>query len=173
MYVSNDIEVNKGPFDPESRRSFKNKSPAQRISLILGQSWLYRLVYHSVRYSRFSRQDKPYTSVRETAGWRGSMESLKAIADICRSRGIPLATFFWRWTVDSSPLIEDVREHVAPFTVEDVGPWFADKPTKRYIISKVDSHPNAEAHQIIAERIAASLWERHLSSNNKTNGHGS
>jgi GDSL-like Lipase/Acylhydrolase family len=156
MYVTNDIEVNRGPFDPWSARSFTDKSPAEVGRLLLGKSWLYRLAYHTYKVSTGRAS---YESVRGTRGWRDSMEALGKIAGICERNGIPLVVFFWRLSAGpfSDALLDDVRQAVPHVSVQDVSQWFVNKSVHRYTNSRVDGHPNAEAHAIIAENIAAFL----------------
>lgn len=91
MYVSNDIEVNKGPFDPWSARSFSGKSPSEFVLLLLQKSWLYRLAYHTYRVWT---PPVSYESVKRTQGWHASMEALKSISDICEKITFPWLSFF-------------------------------------------------------------------------------
>ena len=45
-YVVNDIEENKGPFDPWAEVSLREKSLPAMVKTMLGKLWLYRLAYH-------------------------------------------------------------------------------------------------------------------------------
>jgi lysophospholipase L1-like esterase len=159
MYVSNDFEVNKGPFDPVAHYSFKNKSPTEVIEFLLGKSWLYRLAHHAHRYGWLWDRSISYDSVRVTEGWQASMHALENIVDICETHGIPLVVFFWRMKIDpfTSALLEDVRKSVAPFPTQDAGEWFAYKQIRHLVNSQVDGHPNSEGHKITAENMAAYL----------------
>ena len=165
VYVSNDIEINEGLFDPWSARAFKDKSAPQVLLMLLWKSWLYRLVNHVYQYgsSRVS-PGTSYDSVKGSQGWKASIGALKNIVDVSHNYGIPLVIFYFRWqaTPFESALLEDVRTTVAPIPVEDISKWFANKQLHRYINSKVDSHPNSEGHKVIAENIASYLLHKNF-----------
>ena len=44
---------------------------------------------------------------------------------------------------------------VAPRGVVDTVTWFEDAPVEAWVNSIVDSHPNARAHAVLAERLLA------------------
>jgi lysophospholipase L1-like esterase len=160
VYVSNDIEVNRGPLKPMETGSLKGKSLPQIFETILGRSWTYRLIVHVCRYGNFRGRDQDaYESIKGGEGWKASMESLREMAESCRSQGIPLVVFYFR--MQDSPfdlaLLQDVRRWAAPFPLMDMGPWFSNLPVRKYVNSKVDSHPNSEGHKVMAENIAEHL----------------
>lgn len=159
LYVKNDVELNKEPYNPVARKSFKNKRPTEIFHLLLRHSWLYRLAHHSYRVGWLWDRPISYDSLRETEGWRDSMHALENIAEICEKHGLSLVVFFWTMGVDpfTSALLEDVRKSVAPFPTQNASEWFTDKQTRQLVNSQVDGHPNSEGHKIIAENIAAYL----------------
>ncbi len=157
VYVTNDIDVNEGPFDPWSQISLSGKSPPQISLSLLGKSWLYRLVAHAYRYGLFGTMiSDRYESTYASKGWKDSMAALRGLTDTVVDRQIPLMVFFFRWEPNTfnTRLLEAVRSAVAPAPVEDMAPWFSGTDLRRYTNSQIDSHPNAEGHRIIAEHIA-------------------
>jgi hypothetical protein len=159
LYVKNDVEVQKGPWNPVARKSLKNKRPSEVFHLLLGRSWLYRLAHHAHKVGWLWERPISYDSIRVSEGWQDSMHALENIADICKGHGIPLVVFFWRMDVEpfTTSLLKDVRKTVAPFPTQDTNEWFADKPIRQLVNSQVDGHPNSEAHKIIAENMATYL----------------
>lgn len=160
VYVPNDVEINTGPFDPWSSRSFRNKSLPEIVNLLLGRSWLYRLVAHVFRYhSGEAMEFNSFQMVRGSEGWTASMKSLRELAEACKNGEIPLVLFYFRWkaTPYNNALLEDVRATVAPILVQDMGEWFAGRDLQRYLNSKVDIHPNSAGHKVIAENLAVQL----------------
>jgi hypothetical protein len=66
--------------------------------------------------------------------------------------------FYYRLRADTeNPLFQDVVSHAKGFPVKDVGPWFAGHDISALIISKIDPHPNAEAHRLMAEQMAMDI----------------
>jgi len=160
LYVSNDVEINTGPFDPWSSRSFRNKTLPEILNLLLGKSWLYRLVAHVSRYhSGEATEFNSFQMVRGSEGWTASMKSLRDLAETCKNAEIPLVMFYFRWkaTPYNNALLEDLRAAVAPIPVQDMGEWFAGRDLQRYLNSKVDIHPNSAGHKVIAENLAVQL----------------
>jgi lysophospholipase L1-like esterase len=157
VYILNDIEPNRGPFDPSRTRSLAGKSPPQIIRMVLGRSWLYRLLHH-LRYMGYDQEQAPD---RDSPGWRDSMAHVALAADYCRDRGTPFLVFLYRmrpvpvtdalW-VDLSALARSKG-----FPLWDTLPPFADKDPQAIRNSVVDTHLNPEGHRILAEWMAGIL----------------
>jgi hypothetical protein len=87
------------------------------------------------------------------------MAAMKAIVDACQRHGIPLLVFYYRMPVTpfETALLADVRAAARPVLVEDVAPWFSGKDIRKYVNSRVDSHPNGHGHQVMADRISRAV----------------
>ena len=151
-YVGNDIEENRGPFNPWA----EPKSIKDLVMKMLGKLWSYRLVHHTYRYAVL-RQVKAQSSnpLQDGEGWRRSMSSLDELVRLCQEQHIPLIVFFRRSHPDENrPLFEDVVRHVQGFPVKDMGPWYQGLDESSLVLSKVDGHPNAEGHRLMADHMA-------------------
>lgn len=163
-YVANDIEENKKPFDPWSTGSLRGKSFPDMTITLLGKLWFYRLAHHTYRYA-LSEQLKGQSSnpLQGGEGWSHSMSALGELAAICDEHKIPLIVFFRRSRVgENNPLFEDVARHVHGAPVKDMGPWFEGLDELSLVNSKVDGHPNAEGHRVMAERMADEIVSYHV-----------
>ena len=151
-YVGNDIEENRGPFNPWAGPT----SIKDRVMKLLGKLWSYRLVHHTYRYAVLS-QVKAQSSnpLQGGEGWRRSMSALDELVVLCKDQHIPLIVFFRRSHPDENkPLFEDVVRHIPGFPVTDMGPWYQGLDEASLVLSKVDGHPNAEGHRVMAEHMA-------------------
>lgn len=151
-YVGNDIEENRGPFNPWA----EPKSIKDLVMKMLGKLWSYRLLHHTYRYAVL-RQVKAQSSnpLQDGEGWRRSMSSLEELVRLCQDQHIPLIVFFRRSHPDENrPLFEDVVRHVQGFPVKDMGPWYQGLDESSLVLSKVDGHPNAEGHRLMADHMA-------------------
>jgi hypothetical protein len=91
-------------------------------------------------------------------GWDDSLSALDELVSSCRTQNLPLMIFCYRMSADAeNPLLQDVVLHAKGFPVNDVGPWFAGHDMLALIISKIDPHPNAEAHRLMAEHMAIDI----------------
>lgn len=155
-YVQNDIEVTKGPFDPWAQSSLWGKSFPDMMITLMGKLWFYRLVHHTYNYALPVPQVGEATTLpQKGAGWRQSMEALSELMAICEEQHIPLIVFFHR--LDSSEnkgLYEAVIQHAQGVSVKDMGQWYGGLAVSSLVNSKVDGHPNAEGHRVIAEHMA-------------------
>lgn len=158
-YVENDIEVNEGPFDPWAIAALEGKLPPGAAMTMLGKLWLYRMVHHAYRYAiRTRTQQNTGGPPSGDRGWNASMSSLTELVASCDERRIPLMIFFFRWQPNASqPLFEDVLRHAKDYPVRDIGRWFQGRDINSMMISKIDSHPNAEGHRLIAEHMAEEI----------------
>jgi lysophospholipase L1-like esterase len=151
-YIGNDIEENRGPFNPwAGPKSFKDM-----VMKLLGKLWSYRLAHHTYRYAvRNQLKAQSSNPLQGGEGWRRSMSALDELVVLCQEQNIPLIVFFRRSHPDENrPLFEDVVRHVQGFPVKDMAPWYQGLDESSLVLSKVDGHPNAEGHRMMAERMA-------------------
>jgi lysophospholipase L1-like esterase len=165
MYVSNDLMQNLPPFDPWSKRSLSGKSPPETVNLLLGRSWLFRLYELTLE---IYGDRAPLYDMR-TVGARESMAALADIAAFCRSHDVPFVTFVYRTHSElTSAASTNYLGEIAKvgesngFPVVDVAPWWTGMDMRSVINSLTDVHPNAKGHEILANRIAATLTESGL-----------
>ncbi len=151
-YVGNDIEENRGPFNPWGGPT----SIKDMVMKMLGKLWSYRLVHHTYRYAVLSHlKVQSSNPLQRGEGWRRSMSALDELVVMCREQNIPLIVFFRRSHPDENkPLFEDVVRHIPGFPVKDMGPWYQGLDEASLVLSKVDGHPNAEGHRVMAEHMA-------------------
>ena len=155
-YVQNDIEENKGPFDPWAGDSLRGKSLPEMVLKMLGKLWFYRLVHHTYHVALLEQlKGQSSNPLQGGEGWNHSMSALGELAAMCEEHKIPLIVFFRRSKPgENNPLFEDVVRHVHGAPVKDMGQWFEGLDESSLVISKVDGHPNAEGHRVMAERMA-------------------
>ena len=158
-YVQNDVEVNKGPFDPWAQSSPWGKSFPDMVITLVGKLWFYRLMHHTYTYALPTPQSGlTTTSLQKSAGWRASMSALGELVTLCEDRKIPLMVFFRRMHPDENNLLlADVVQHTKGVPVKDMAPWFAGLKVSSVVNSKVDGHPNAEGHRVMAEHMAEDI----------------
>ncbi len=154
-YVQNDIEVNRGPFDPWAQSSPWGKPFPDMLETIGGKLWLYRLVYHTYNHALPKLQAGPTpNSPQETMGWQQSMAALRELVAMCEERKIPLILFFRRSHPDENKLLfEDVVRHTHGVPVKDMASWYNGLDEFSLVNSKIDGHPNAEGHRVMAEHM--------------------
>jgi lysophospholipase L1-like esterase len=165
MYMDNDIEIDDRPYDPWSEASFEGKSPGGVAELLARRTRLYQLFFFwrlvgIHRYGYDPRQVAlPFgfsESMRQSEGWRASMDHLRRIRESAEERKVKLAVahFDWMRFPFSEELHRSVREAVSPAPLAYVADWFAGRDPRPYFNSTTDSHPNAEGHRIEAEHVA-------------------
>lgn len=155
-YVQNDIEENKGPFDPWAGDSLRGKSLPDMVLKMLGKLWFYRLVHHTYHVALLEQPNGQSSNpLQGGEGWSHSMSALGELAAVCEEHKIPLIVFFRRSNPgENNPLFEDVARHVHGAPVKDMGQWYEGLDQFSLVISKVDGHPNAEGHRVMAEHMA-------------------
>lgn len=155
-YVTNDIEEKRKPFDPWSTSSMRGKPFPVMVEIMMGELWLYRLAHHAYRYAILEQLNEKYLARSQGgAGWRGSMSALSELVAICQERKIPFILFFKRLHPDEHNLLfDDVVRNAEGLPVKDMAPWFAGLNVSSLVNSKVDTHPNAEGHRVMAEHMA-------------------
>lgn len=155
-YVPNDIEEKRRPYDPWSKNSMRGKPFPVMVEIMMGKLWLYRLAHHTYRYAVLKPlQEKSLARSPNGPGWRGSMSALSELVAICQERKIPLILFFKRDDLHmKNSLFTDVVRHAHGVPVRDMAPWYAGLDISSLENSKVDTHPNAEGHRVIAEHMA-------------------
>ncbi|MGE0646200.1 MAG: SGNH/GDSL hydrolase family protein [Nitrospira sp.] len=158
-YVQNDVEVNRGPFDPWAQSSPWGKSFPDMVITMVGKLWFYRLIHHTYTYALpTSQSEATKASQQESKGWRESMSALGELVAMCQERRIPLMVFFRRLHADENNLLlADVVRHAQGVPVKDMAPWFAGIKVSSVVNSKVDGHPNAEGHRVMAEHMAEDI----------------
>jgi lysophospholipase L1-like esterase len=151
-YVGNDIEENRGPFNPWAGP----KSVKDMVMKLFGKLWSYRLAHHTYRYAVLNQLKKESSNpLQGGKGWKQSMSALGELVAKCEENNIPLIVFFRRSHPDENrPLFEDVVRHVQGFPVKDMGTWYEGLDESSLVLSKVDGHPNAEGHRVMAEHMA-------------------
>mgnify|MGYP005839779249 CR=1 FL=1 len=162
LYVYNDTDEHERPFDPFAQFEFANYSFSGKVQLILGHSWLYRLVQH-VREQRGSgaREGGTLGATERSAGWLASIAALDDIGRWTRDRDLPFATYVWRRSAaPSDRLWTDLVEAGGRggFPVVEASPAWVD--VSEYRLSQVDGHPNASGHKLLAEALARDLRKR-------------
>lgn len=155
LYVGNDTDlITEQTFDPWSKNSFVGKSPPESLNLLVGKSWVYRLVTHLTRYRTGASQAVFSTTSK---GWIESIRALQEISEYCGSANIPFVVLMYRMTpnpFENGIAAElDILSNQLNYHFYDVLPWFEGKDIRRLINSPVDSHPNDEGHKILTEGI--------------------
>jgi lysophospholipase L1-like esterase len=151
-YVQNDIEENKGPFDPWTKVSIWGKPLRDMFKTMIGKLWFYRLIHHTFHYA-FLKQPRGESS--NLKGWRQSMSALDELVAMCKEQKIQLILFFRRsYSDENNPLLGDVVSHSHGVPVKDMGQWYKGLDESSLVNSKVDGHPNAEGHRLMAEHMA-------------------
>jgi lysophospholipase L1-like esterase len=157
-YVGNDIEENKGPFDPWTASSLWGKPLPDTLKTILGKLWLYRLAHHTYRYSALNQlKVQSSNSLENGEGWRRSMSALSELVAMCEERKFPLIVFFKRSPGEYGSLFDAVRQSAHGAPVKDMGPWYEGVDESSLVNSKIDGHPNAEGHRVMAEHMAEDI----------------
>jgi lysophospholipase L1-like esterase len=86
---------------------------------------------------------------------------------MCREYNIPLIVFFRRsHPGENTPLFDDVVRHVNGVPVKDMGEWYQGLDESLLVNSKIDGHPNAEGHRLMAEHMADDIVS-YLAAQNK------
>lgn len=86
------------------------------------------------------------------------MSALRELVAMCEEHKIPLIVFFERSDrSDNQPLLDAVVRHAGGVSVKDMAPWHDGLDTSLLVNSKVDRHPNAEGHRVIAEYMADNI----------------
>jgi lysophospholipase L1-like esterase len=155
-YVENDID--RTPRRVRIGEPVPHQSPAEMVITWLQKLWLYRLTHHVYRYGWEHLQERPPTRDQSGQGWTDSMSAIDELVKICETRNIPLVVFYYRLKPDAeNRLFQDVVRHAKKFVVKDIGQWFGGEEPSALLISKVDSHPNAYAHQLMADHMAVEI----------------
>ena len=97
-------------------------------------------------------------------GWVRNMRALEQLVKLCAQHDLPLAAYHFRWRSDawSDALLAAAREAAAPIEITDTAPWFDHIDLRQLVNSVTDSHPNARAHALTAQRMQHDLEERKL-----------
>ena len=129
-----------------------------RVGTVLRRAgWL-----NSVEVSWVARIYQGFTDANP--GWVESKRALRDIAALTRARGIPLVVAIY-------PLLFELDDYqglsahrtVAEFCetlrlpVIDLYPVFAGTSNRAYWINFLDSHPNREAHRLVADALAPTV----------------
>lgn len=156
-YVGNDTEVNAPPFDPWRTVSVRGKPLPDAAYTLLRKSRLYQLAEYVVRHVWHLGRPAPPTGPADP-GWQASMTALRTLADYCDAARIPLVVVFFRWgRQDTVALYADVERAVAGHPVHDTAAWWPAGDRRALMISRIDTHPNATAHRLLATHIADAI----------------
>lgn len=154
-YLENDTEVNEGPYDPGAAVTVAGRAPLDAALVLLRRSRLYQLAVYAYRCARPSAAP---AAAADDRGWSASMSALGDLAAQCDAQHVPLMIFFFRWGRHSSDaLYADVVRHARGHPVRDIGAWWGDQRVRELMRSKIDTHPNAAGHRLIAARMAADV----------------
>jgi lysophospholipase L1-like esterase len=155
-YVTNDIEENKGPFNPWTESALHGKSLPDMVISMVGNLWFFRLAHHSYHYGWYKQlKEESLNHLQGRRGWRQSMSSLNELVTICKEHSMPLVVFFKRWnTSEYQSLFEDVDWNTPDHPINDMGQWFEGLDITTLVNSKVDGHINADGHRVVAEHMA-------------------
>lgn len=164
LYVPNDVTIHPAEFNPRKQLSYQGKSPPQVLHMMLKKSWLWRLIWHAFKYGGLGPvRDQKAVFISDAPGVKRSMASLKGILSTCQKRNIPVGLFYFNWaTKPTDDLLALLEKKISPLEITHVGKWFDGKNIRHYINTVVDSHPNADAHTIIAENMAQYLLSHHV-----------
>ena len=150
LFVENDVE-------PVIALPRGTRSLWQGPLFWLARSRAFRFAYIMVP-AYFGAQTPPPS---DGAAWLASMSALAGIYDYCHARDIPFAAFLYRQR--PTPLTDRIWEDISGvasargFLAQDTAPWFKDVDLLEVVNSRVDVHPNAKGHQILADGITAAL----------------
>lgn len=158
-YIQNDIKEYDHGFDPWTGVIQGAKSFPDIVIRMLGKLWFYRLLDHTYHYALPEQlTGQSSNPVQGVEGWSHSMSALGELVAMCEEHKIPLIVFFKRSKPgENNPLFEDVVRHVHGVPVKDMGQWFEGLDEFSLVNSKVDSHPNAESHRVMAEHMAVEI----------------
>lgn len=160
-YVENDIEaLSPTHLSGLVATSNQGMSPLGTVQALVGKLWPYRLANHTYNYgSQRASPQRSMTAARESVGWRQSMAALHELVTICNERRIPLMVFFERTrkTEETTTLLQDVARNAPGIPVVDMAPWYAGVDAQQFMNSKIDRHPNAEGHRLMAEHMAIDI----------------
>jgi hypothetical protein len=155
-YVENDIDETPSHLIRDA--DAEAQSFLARAMRPLEKLWLYRLVQHAQDHGFHVRDDPRPMRSSDSKGWDDSISALDELVSMCRAHNVPLMIFYYRLKADTeNPLLQDVVLHAQGVPVNDVAPWFAGHDMSALVVSKIDSHPNAEAHRLIAEHMAVDI----------------
>ncbi|HWG97319.1 MAG TPA: SGNH/GDSL hydrolase family protein [Nitrospira sp.] len=128
----------------------------EMANIIVGKLWLYRLISHAYNHAWPKSKVGPVEAVlQEGTGWRQSMAALLELVDMCRAHKILLVVFFERMDQNhDNLLLEDVVRHAEGVPAHDMASWFEGFDESLLENSKIDRHPNAEGHRVMAEHMA-------------------
>jgi len=158
VYVSNDVDP---VFDPKPVTWRRYPTWPSSLPELLNRARALSYLYQTTKLFQRMHQlevdaSSPPPSVTRHVRWPYSLRALRAIADLCRSRGISFLV-----AADGGSDVEFfVAMKQAGIDAIALGPAFEKIPSGRRYVSRVDPHPSAKAHLEFAELLLEELRNR-------------
>ena len=158
VFIDNDVLTYSDQWKEAAARA--KQSPLRKFQALLRQTHTFQFVSHALEngLGGIQLEGAERRVQRGDEGWLANMEALTRMRSLCEERGVPLAAFHFRWRPNawSDVLLEDARKALAPTPLVDTSDWFSG-PLRGWVNSPTDSHPNARAHALTAQRMQEAL----------------
>ena len=159
VFVANDVDPIFDPNETTWRRypSWPSSLP-ELLDRARSVSYLYQTtkLFGRMRESNPPDTDTPRTSLADHPGWPGSLEALTAISRLCAQERIQFLVAFESGS-DTRLTASLAQAGIESITLDPA--WSRVTPG-RHRVSRVDSHPSAEAHDQIARLLLEEMRKR-------------